>query len=201
MAHLAPELDLPEMLLDERIVDAATRRLRDLPADAWLARNLFGYARAGTTTTSSASCATSAGTAPSGRIPELMGITDERLPRPPARQHPVAPRATCTRGCADWSRRRSRRARPTDCARSCARSSTASSTRWPPAGTRRLRGRHLRAVPDPDHLRAARRAEERLAAVQPLGQRHPRDLLRRPGRQARPRSCARRTSWTRTPAS
>ena len=33
----------------------------------------------------------------------------------------------------------------------------------------RRRRRHLRAVPDPDHLRAARRAEGGLEAVQPLG--------------------------------
>ena len=51
---------------------------------------------------------------------------------------------------------------------------------------RRLRHRHLRAVPDPDHLRAARRTEEGLAVVQPLGRRHPRDLLDRRGRQDRP---------------
>ena len=39
--------------------------------------------------------------------------------------------------------------------------------------------RHLRAVPDSDHLRVARRAEEGLAVVQPLGGRHLGDLLGR----------------------
>ena len=64
------------------------------------------------------------------------------------------------------------------------------------AGPGRHRRRHLRAVPDPDHLRAARRAEGGLEAVQPLGHRRaahlqrqppggPADDRRRPGRARR----------------
>ena len=91
------------------------------------------------------------------------------------------PRATSTPGCAGWSARRSRPGPPTGCGRSCARSSTGSST---PSrrGPGRHRRRHLRAVSDPDHLRAARRPEGGLEALQPLGHRHAADLQRQPRR-------------------
>ncbi len=49
-----------------------------------------------------------------------------------------------------------------------------------PAGSCRRRRRHLRAVPDPDHLRAARRAEGGLEAVQPVGHGRAADLQREP---------------------
>ena len=51
------------------------------------------------------------------------------------------------------------------------------------AWARRRGDRHLRALPDPDHLRAARRAEGGLEAVQPMGDRRAAHLQRQPGRR------------------
>ena len=74
-------------------------------------------------------------------------------------------------------------------ARSCARSSNELVDAVAAHGPLRPRRRHLRAVPDPDHLRAARRAEGGLEAVQPLGHRHAAHLQRRPRRGRCRSSC------------
>ena len=116
-------------------------------------------------------------------------------------QHPVAPRATCTCGCAASSRRRSRREPPTGCARSCARSSTTSSTRSrrPGAPTSSSTSASRTRSRSSASCSVRRRSDWQLFSR--LAERHPRDLLGRPGRQDRPRHGARRTSSTSTPGS
>ena len=182
------------------------RQLRPAARAATLARRAISGSfatcsatRCCTTTTSSAVLRDKRWHSASEPDPGADGHHQPGVPRAPAGQHPVG---------------RGRRAHPAAPARG---TGVLATCRRPPAAVharghqrprrqrgrrrpRRLRRRHLRAVPDPDHLRAARRAEAGLAAVQPVGQRHPGDLLDRRASTSSTSSCAPRTSSTSTPA-
>lgn len=78
MATMVHELDLPLMLLEDGTAARRFDPAMEMPADAWLVRNLFGYAVwhyddvTGILRDKRWHSA-------SGRIPELMGVTDERF--------------------------------------------------------------------------------------------------------------------------
>ena len=178
-ATTAHDLDIPtldiELEPDRELASATLRDGRRARAGSPGTRS---GSRSCTTTTSWRCCATSAGTARRRRS-WRSGHHRPAVPRPPADVDPV---------------RRGRRAHPAAAPRRQgvlaaggrpaaavhARGHRRARRRRGAGRAGRLRRRHLRAVPDPDHLRAARRAEGGLEAVQPLGHRRAAHLQRQP---------------------
>lgn len=78
MATMVHELDLPMMLLDDGTAARRFDPTMEMPADAWLMRNLFGYAVWHYDDVTSI-LRDKRWHSASGRIPELMGVTDERF--------------------------------------------------------------------------------------------------------------------------
>ncbi|MDO8391150.1 MAG: cytochrome P450 [Actinomycetota bacterium] len=78
MATPAQELDIPTLTLEDGSFARRLERTMQLPADTWLARTLFGYSvwRYDDVT---AVLRDKRWHSAAGRIPELMGITDERF--------------------------------------------------------------------------------------------------------------------------
>jgi len=150
MATLASELDLP-ILPGERITQST-----DLPRDQWLVRNPFGYA-VWHYDDAIAILRDKRWHSASGRIPELMGVTNEEFL---SRQQ-----VNILSAEGDTHTRLRRLVAPAFSPRSADRlrpfmREVINSLVDAVAASGRHRQRHLRAVPDPDHLRAARRAEE-----------------------------------------
>ena len=78
MATMVHELDLPMMLLEDGTAARRFDPAMEMPADAWLVRNLFGYAVWHYDDVTSI-LRDKRWHSASGRIPELMGVTDERF--------------------------------------------------------------------------------------------------------------------------
>ena len=78
MATLVNELDLPEITPDERSFEERHANKQTFPEGTWLARNLFGYTVWGYEDVT-AILRDKRWHSAVGRLPEMMGVTDEQF--------------------------------------------------------------------------------------------------------------------------
>ena len=181
-ATSAYDLDLPD--LDTAGLDRRSGPGRHPPkpaADHWLARTPLGFALT--------DYRDAVAVLRDRRFHSALSLLPQMAGSSPTATWRAAAGRSCpwkarsTPGSAAWWRRPSPRRPPTGSGRSCAKWSAGSSTPWRPDGPLRAGGRRLRALPDPDHLRAPRRAQGGLEALLAVGHRHLPHLQPEPGRR------------------